>query len=547
VRSKTTGAGGDYGDNPTWYATITDTDDETNTFIEDADLGGGSTNVLSAPNTNPWTYMITADSGHMVNAATYAAASSKARIVVAVGSPYVNGAINIDGDGWVVEKIGIIASTTNTTPPHPCVRTTKAAVVRRCGMFTTTDGGGWAVHAKSGGTLTLDNCFVAASDLCVVAEGSVINAYECSFLGYSGARASVLGYTSQVNAYGCIAEGSFSQGAWWDLGGGLGGDYNRSIDATAPGAHSQQSQSAIFTNATPGSEDFALTSSPAFVDRSGFPSDTDTDFIGTSRPSTGADPGVWQTASSATTTEASSTSTSPAAAAAVADPAPVASSTGVAVAAASTKADGSPVASSTSTNAAAAGVAADGSPLAASADLAAAAAQAASDGSALGSSTDLAAAAATTKADGAPIASSTSMPAAAAGTRSDGSALAASADLAAAAAATKADGDATGGTLGCSIAVVDPRAIIYFECAASGGSAACAGVGADASPRASSTSTSPASAAASGTSTASCASISTSRAAASPTTRLSAPTSTRLVRAGGLRVTRAGGYRLKNA
>jgi len=288
VRSKTIGTGGDYADVGAWEASIADVDDETGTAIESADITTGLGVTLNPANTGPWAYLLTADASNAIAAATYASGSSKARLTTTLGSALV-----VSGTGWTVEKLAIFSTAASLV-----VDFQESGTLRRFYVRNTLSGNG-IILGTAGKALILDNGIVEIIGTLAVAFGTVVaatvTAYQVSVLMPSGGYAGVYVANGTVDCYGVMVQGSASDN-WRDDGGGtFGGDYNLSQNTDAPGANSVHSTSGLYTNTTATSEDFALTSSPAFVDRTGFPTDTDTDIVGTTRPATGADPGVWQT------------------------------------------------------------------------------------------------------------------------------------------------------------------------------------------------------------------------------------------------------------
>ncbi len=283
MRSKTiqhTGGAPDYTSIALWEASIADTDDETGTQTS-AEAQDTAPVTLNATSTGH-VYLLTADSGSAVSAATRANANAKTRIDVGAGGT----ALTIASAGFVVEK------TSFRSTNDRALRIEASTTIRRAGLF----GQDKAISVASG-TSTASNCFGVGGDIGVITDtGSTITLYQCSFIMPSGNRAA---YASggTIVVLGCVSQGTAGVSDFWVLGGVFtGSNYNVTQDASAVGANSLTSQSGAFTDMTTNSEDFALTSAStyAIVNRSGFPSDTDTDVVGTTRPSTGADAGAWQ-------------------------------------------------------------------------------------------------------------------------------------------------------------------------------------------------------------------------------------------------------------
>jgi len=266
-------------------AGIANTDNETITGITKVAPLQSTSSTLNASNGGSYVYLLTADSSTYVNAPTHAAATANARCV---GSG--ERAIVVSGTGWVIEKITIISGSGGDS-----IRLESATTVRRCGLLALGGDKNFSVAANG---QVIENCFGIYGDIGVL--GGTCSIYQCSFLPQAGqSPRAALTTIGAITAYGVISQGSNSQGDYWDLSGGFSGDYNVSADTTAVGSNSLHNKSGVYTNSSNGTEDLSLSGSVAvnIVDRSGFPSDTDTDIVGTTRPSTGADAGVWQTPS----------------------------------------------------------------------------------------------------------------------------------------------------------------------------------------------------------------------------------------------------------
>lgn len=290
AKNRTIGSGGDDADIPTWEAQIDDSTDETGTCIQAADLSGGSGVVFNAANTAGRTYKLTADASSEVNAPTYTAATTKARIELVVGEGEPS--LDITGTGWIVERVAI------TNADGQALRTSQTCTLRRLVIKSNTAG----IRVTGGTTITVSNVAILkpgnAGAFSYYSDAATSNIYSTSIICNGSGIGFYAGGT--VNCYGCVAQGTTSNNYF-----GAGGDYNVAQGTGAPGANSVNSVSSVYVNETSTTEDLALNSGSwnSIVNRSGFPSDTDTDIVGTSRPSTGADPGVWQTPSAATPTD----------------------------------------------------------------------------------------------------------------------------------------------------------------------------------------------------------------------------------------------------
>lgn len=293
MRSKTIGsataanntgsATADYTSIADWEDSIADTDDETGTAITKvAALQTAGIALLAVP-TSGRQYLLTADSSTYVNAATHEAATSRARIDVSSG--YAIGVFDL---GWTVEKIAIhnsdsgnnafisdgsYASGAFTTYFRRCVVAGAAGHVVSWNAYVTliasniaSYGSGGAYVCGSSSTLTLYNCS------------------GCQLAGYTFVHSS-----GTATANGCISGG----GANDNFYGTWGGNYNVSRDASAPGANSLLSQIEPFIETLAGYEDLRPNGrvDVRIVNRSGYPSDTDTGIDGTARASTSAPAG----------------------------------------------------------------------------------------------------------------------------------------------------------------------------------------------------------------------------------------------------------------
>lgn len=305
MRSKTIAASGaDYTTIQGWLASIADTDNETGTCTGSTDLAGGAQCVFNQSNTGSWTYLLTADSSNQVNAPTKAACDSKARALCT--GQGVSGTFAISGKGWTIEKLGVISGETFIGWPV-YLTGSDPVILRRLVTYTNNTSADSSQFVLNGsGTYTLDNIACWAPNGHGLRSGatSSCTAYQCTAYVYNGHGAISDASTNPFPVYGCYAQidtadqnGDFnSGGAGWGSA-----NYNASHDNTAPGSTNVRGISGLLTSVGSTTWDFSITSATTvnIVDRTTptFPSDTDTDIVGTSRPSTGADAGVWQTPS----------------------------------------------------------------------------------------------------------------------------------------------------------------------------------------------------------------------------------------------------------
>lgn len=291
MKSRTIGSGGDDADIPTWEAQIDDSDSETGTCIQSAALDGGSQVTYNVTLTGGHAALLTANAGSAVAAPTWAALTSKARIEGSGFSPI----FNISGDGLTVEKIGVRATSGNA---HAIATAIGTFAIRRCVLSGSgTPCGGLSVNT---GTVTVSNCaaFAAPAEIGFGLVSGTLNLYHCSVGGstFAGFYQS----SGAMSAYACVAQGNV-----FDFFGSIGGDYNVSEDASAPGSAATKyarSSAGWFTNETATSEDFSLVAGKQgwwaankdAIDQTGWPADVGTDIVGTTRTAP-IDPGVWQT------------------------------------------------------------------------------------------------------------------------------------------------------------------------------------------------------------------------------------------------------------
>ncbi len=287
MKSRTIGSGGDDADAPTWEAQIDDSDSETGTCIESANLSGGAL-VLNATLTGGHTALLTAHANNMVNAPTWGVLTSKARME-GTSSPVVN----VTAAGFTVEKIGVRGTSGNT---H-ALQTTADATLRRLLLAASSAAAG---HTNNGGTVTVSNCAAFGADVGFESAAGTVNLYHCSAVG--NAAFGFARYVGTYNCYACISQGAVTA----DFFTPSGGDYNVSEDSTAPGSASTKyarTETGWFTNETATSEDLSLVAGKQgwwaankdAIDQTGWPSDVGTDIVGTSRSGVDIDPGVWQT------------------------------------------------------------------------------------------------------------------------------------------------------------------------------------------------------------------------------------------------------------
>lgn len=277
--STTIGAAGTYPDIDTWESSTVDGDNATGTCLDSADLATAAI-IENIANTGSWIYLLTANSSCEITSPTYANATSKARLSVASGTP-----LTISGTGFVCERIAVIDS----AGANQAIRVNSATTLYRLIVL-----GGNFYTIYSSANVTASNLMLtggfSAGTLTWYHDSGTITNHHCSL----ESRSSGAGFYN--NGTGCVCNGSVVNGSTSNNFNSCTGNYNVAQAATAPGAQSLTSQTGVFTSLTAGSQDFRLTSSVtyAIVNRSGYPTETNTDIAGTSRPSTGADAGCWQ-------------------------------------------------------------------------------------------------------------------------------------------------------------------------------------------------------------------------------------------------------------
>lgn len=298
MANETIGSGGTYNRTSiaNWEANLTE--NGTGTVMK-AEATDTSTVTLDAQ----YTVTLTADSSVAVSAPTYANATAKARIEVASGN-----AIYVSGTGtkaWTISKIACIGG--GIIHHHSSTLTVQRCFVRSPddGIFAYGEGVIAAVINASncavvGTTSTTYENFATYTD----SGTATLTAYHCSSLGNKYGFNEING---TLNAYACVEQGAATSG----YTAGVGGDYNVSQDATAPGSSSTKyyrSTSGWFANTNAGFEDLSLaagaqgkwvTDGKDAIDQTGWPSDVATDIVGTTRAAP-IDPGVWQTPAAAT-------------------------------------------------------------------------------------------------------------------------------------------------------------------------------------------------------------------------------------------------------
>jgi len=283
-----------------WEATITDVDSFTGTIITKVNPTDTSTVTLNATLTSGRTALLTADSSTYVNAPTYAAATTRAR---------VTGAVTVTSNNFVLEKFSVVISASATNG----VEADGSVTIRRMVVWAS-DGICIDSRSNTGRTYTVTNC-------ALITETN--NSGRACLVGYSQNNTWYVYHNSLLAAvsgvYGCIYHdtgtmylyANVMQGYGVCFGGNLGagsGDYNVSQDATAPGSNSWKSMSGVFENTGATTWNLALKDGYnkarfSVPDYSAY-TDGDTDIAGTTRVSGLRDAGCWQ--SPAWTTAAAS-------------------------------------------------------------------------------------------------------------------------------------------------------------------------------------------------------------------------------------------------
>lgn len=292
-------SGGTYSTIAGWAAGITGADDETGSCESSANLQSTELHLDDTGRTGR-TYILTAATENAPTSPTYSQVTSKARIQVDAPGLF-HYACKVTGT-WTIEKIGIVL--TNGGLCYVFGQAAAASVtVRRVG-FCPVNNSQTGITMQQSGTSVFSNCFYVGytygSDIMNVGGGTV-TLYNCSFSSTQPPYRGIVRDGGTLNCYGVI---NYQAGSNACFNGTIGGDYNASKDTTAPGSTTAKSISDPYVNSGVGTQNLALTSGSwnGIVNRTSpsFPSDTDTDIEGKSRPSTGADPGCWQTAVVAT-------------------------------------------------------------------------------------------------------------------------------------------------------------------------------------------------------------------------------------------------------
>lgn len=256
------------------------------------DLSNGGTTTLNATTSTGQLFSVEVDAAVKWDGKTEASADAKAYI----------GRLDIQGI-WTVDGLPIMSSVGADTYVLNCVGGTP----RVSNTFIRNAGVGGLVDISGSSTLTLVNFGMSmvgsgSGAYCLSAhDSSTIDAYEGSAV-MQNAGFFVTKFNGTVHSNGLIVQNCPAGQDWLDQGGTgtLDGDFNVSNRTNAPGATVVESVTGVFTNSTPGSIDFTLTAGAwnNIVDRSGWSATpnalTDADAAGTSRPESGADPGLVQ-------------------------------------------------------------------------------------------------------------------------------------------------------------------------------------------------------------------------------------------------------------
>lgn len=296
-----TGAVADYGSCAEWHATLGTNETATGTIIRINAAVDSSTVTLSASGTG--TRTLTAHADAMVNAPTYAAATSRARVSPGSGHP-----ITVSGSGWTLEKFSVVTSSDG----QYSVRVQNALTIRRCviasGGSTSSDTQGIICQSGTGSdTVVISNVavFNVPGNSIIAFSGFTLNVYHSSVsLGFNDSNGCTA-YSSTVNSYAVVVQTNShasTNGFRTLYGGTLGGDYNVSSDATAPGSNTRKNISGVFKNTSAGSEDLNLNGLnggllQGVADYSGACGDVTTDLNGNARPAAAnfpIDPGCAQ-------------------------------------------------------------------------------------------------------------------------------------------------------------------------------------------------------------------------------------------------------------
>lgn len=275
-----TGVAADYTSIANWEAAI-DGNNQTGTVIY---IGGA---IDTSPLTLNAAYsgmLLTAHADAALNAPTYAAATSRARLAFTSGD-----GLQVYGTGFTIEKISV------TSSGDIAIYATQGFEIRRCAVFNSVR----AIRCDTSGAVKIANCaFFGNTVIDIWAAGNAIAVYHTSMLLNSGyGLYETLG--GVITCFACIRQGSVS-----GMGSGAG-EYNVSQGTDATGSSSTKyyrSTSGWFNVTTASYEDLSLATGAkgkwvadgkdAIADYSA--QDCGTDIVGTTRAAP-IDPGVWQT------------------------------------------------------------------------------------------------------------------------------------------------------------------------------------------------------------------------------------------------------------
>ena len=305
MKSRTVGSGGNDANFNAWEAQLANTQDETGTAIEAADLKGSGTLAINAANGGGYVYEMTADSSSELKTALAADTRAKARVGSAGAGNY---SLLLNTSGIIVERLGMVSEDTGSL-----VTLSYDVTLRRLGFESGdgTSGGGGIYFDGSGYTLTVvSNCFFTGCGFYLTYGAPSVNAgavkfYQCSAL--MGANTPFLGhYPPFATAYfyaNIVQYTAAPIAACYGARTAMAGDQNVAEDTSADDGsltNAWNSKAGLFTLETAGSEDLSLASASQGVysvtDRVSDVPDLATDIVGTARTGT-IDAGVWQTVS----------------------------------------------------------------------------------------------------------------------------------------------------------------------------------------------------------------------------------------------------------
>lgn len=166
--------------------------------------------------------------------------------------------VDILVDNVVVEWLDL------SSTDSPIVRTGTASITgtaRNCIIRDTPTTTGAIISAA--GTLLVHNCFIYSCLRGARVNGATLNMYNCTVFDCSAIG--IYRQAGTLNAYNCISVGNAK-----DFSGTIGGNYNISSDATAPGANSftNETASTILEDVGAGTEDLHWKST---TDREDYP------------------------------------------------------------------------------------------------------------------------------------------------------------------------------------------------------------------------------------------------------------------------------------